>query len=146
VQAWELAAREHIRELVARYNHAGDRGRVDAVVALFVPDGVLAVDGNEHVGAETIRSVLAAAAEPTPRMLRHFTSTLLIDVASTSAATSECYFQVFTEQGLDHWGRYRDTHAYVDDRWLFARRSVRVDGATPGGWAAGRGYPRHDAP
>jgi hypothetical protein len=52
--------------------------------------------------------------------------------------------------GLDHWGRYTDRFVRVDGTWLFAQRSVRVDGATPGGWAAlrGQGPPagRHDVP
>ncbi len=47
---------------------------------------------------------------------------------------------MLTLHGLDHWGRYTDRFERVDERWLFAHRAVRVDGATPDGWAALRGY------
>jgi hypothetical protein len=48
------------------------------------------------------------------------------------------YFQVTTQRGLDHWGRYRDVLVPVGDRWLFQHRLVAVDAAVPGGWYAGR--------
>jgi hypothetical protein len=43
-----------------------------------------------------------------------------------------------TDRGVDHWGRYRDELVDTEDRWRFARRQVRTDGAAPGSWAAGR--------
>ena len=45
MELWELAAREGIRDTVARYNHAGDAGRFDAMVECFTPDGRLAIVG-----------------------------------------------------------------------------------------------------
>ena len=41
------------------------------------------------------------------------------------------YFTVFTDLGLDHYGRYRDTFVPVDDRWLIRHRFVSTD------WRAG---------
>jgi hypothetical protein len=38
------------------------------------------------------------------------------------------YFAVHTDVGLDHWGRYRDVLVPVSGRWLFAHRSIGVDG------------------
>ena len=147
MQAWELAAREAVRELVARYNLAGDRGRIDELVALFADDAVLTVDGAQHGGRDAIRAVFEGATGPHPQLLRHFTATLAIDVASQDRASARCYFQVLTVDGLDHWGRYTDGFVRVGDAWRFARRDVRVDGATPGGWAALRGYgARPDGP
>ena len=82
---------------------------------------------------------LSAASTAAP-MIRHHVSNLTIEVASETEATGTCYFLAVTEHGVDHWGRYRDR--YVPDatgeRWLFAHRSVRTDGTTPGGWAASR--------
>ena len=39
---------------------------------------------------------------------------------------------VFTEIGLDHWGRYHDRLVRARDAWWIAHRKVRVDGASPG--------------
>jgi uncharacterized protein (TIGR02246 family) len=130
-------ARDAIRELIARYNRDGDSGRIDEVLELFVDDASLTVDGTAYDGRAAIRGMFETAVGPAPERIRHHTSTLVIDVDGDNA-TARCYFQVLTSQGLDHWGRYRDQLARVDGRWLFARREVRVDGMTPGGWAARR--------
>ncbi len=156
MKKWELVARESIRDLIAHYNLAGDRGWIDDMVALFVPNATLTIDGHDHVGLDAIRAVFTGATGPHPELIRHFTATLKIDVPAPDHATARCYFQVLTVRGLDHWGRYTDRFTCADERWRFAHRTVRVDGATPGGWAALRGYPvkptgteptgRHDVP
>jgi hypothetical protein len=78
-----------------------------------------------------------------------------IDVADADHAAARSYFQVLTMRGLDHWGRYTDRFVSHDGTWQFSHRSVRVDGATPGGWAAMRASDtagsaeqpgRHDVP
>ena len=51
----EVAAREAIRDLVARYNANGDAGRFDDVVALFAPDAVMELPNGEVLeGREAI--------------------------------------------------------------------------------------------
>jgi hypothetical protein len=45
VEMWELVAREHIRDTLARYNWSGDAGRLDDLADTFCADGVLAVGG-----------------------------------------------------------------------------------------------------
>ncbi len=67
-------------------------------------------------------------------MVRHHTSTLQIDVAGPADASSRCYYQVISNQGLDHWGRYLDRYGIVDGRWLFLHRREFLDGASPGSW------------
>ena len=145
MKKWELAARESIRDLIAHYNLAGDRGWIDDMLALFEPTATLTIDGKDHVGRDAIRAVFTGATGPHPELIRHFTATLKIDVPAADHATSRCYFQVLTVRGLDHWGRYTDRFAHDGSRWLFAHRTVRVDGATPDGWAALRGYPAQTA-
>jgi hypothetical protein len=136
-----------VRDLIAHYNLAGDRGHVDDMMSLFAPDAVLTIDGVVHTGHDEIRALLADAKSPHPELIRHFTGTLQIEVPSPEHAAARCYFEVLTLHGLDHWGRYSDAFRCISDHWLFTSRSVRVDGATPGGWAAQRGYGgRHDAP
>jgi len=133
---------EVIRDVIARYNLYGDAGRIDEMLALFTDDATLTVDGTAYDGPTAIRRLFATAAGPSPERIRHFTATHVIDVDGDLAA-ARCYFQVLTSEGLDHWGRYRDQLRRVEGSWLIARREVRVDGMTPGGWASRRG---HDAP
>lgn len=138
---FELAARESIRDLVARYNANGDSGRFDAMLALFADDATLELEGSTQRGKDAIRAVFEGAAKRTgaggaAAFIRHFTATHQIDVLSESEARGRCYFAVLTERGLDHWGRYLDEYRRVGERWLFQRRKVTVDAATPGGWAA----------
>ena len=135
MEMWELVARECIRDTVARYNHAGDSGRFDDMVACFTDDGVLTISGGgEFHGHEALRgffSGVAGSVRPGFTHLRHCVTNLLIDVASPNAATAKCYFQVITDIGLDHWGRYRDHLVPSGGGWLFAHRSVRTDGYAP---------------
>jgi len=141
VESWEWIARESIRDLVARYNANGDSGRFDPMLELFTDEAVLEVEGRNLEGRAAIRSFfegVAAGDGPRVRLLRHFTATLQIDLENRSSARGRCYYQVLTEAGLDHWGRYVDRYRCEDGRWLFCHRSVSVDGVTPGGWAAAR--------
>jgi uncharacterized protein (TIGR02246 family) len=138
VELWELVARERIRDLVAHYNLAGDRGWIDDMLDLFDADATMCINGAEHDGREAIRSVFTTAKGPRPELIRHHVSTLKIDVADPDHASARSYFQVLTVRGLDHWGRYTDRFVRREDTWRFSHRSVRVDGATPGGWAAMR--------
>ena len=140
MEPWELEARESIRDLVARYNANGDAGRFDPMLALFAEDAVLEVPGEQIEGRAAIRRFLEGiAADPGQRrpirLLRHYTATLQIDLVSQTEATGRCYYQVLTETGLDHWGRYVDRYRRVDGHWRFAHRKVSVDGAVPGAWA-----------
>ncbi len=144
---WELVARESIRDLVARYNANGDSGRFDHVIELFAPDAVMEIDGATHEGRTAIRGIFEGVAlslkEPSAvPLLRHHTSTLQIDVASATAASSRCYFQVLLAHGLDHWGRYIDEFGVFDGRWLFTRRVVKTEGMFRGGWAESATRPK----
>jgi ketosteroid isomerase-like protein len=140
-----VPAREAIRDLIARYNLYGDSGRIDEMLELFLDDAVMAVDRTTYQGRRGIRELMETSVGPAPQRVRHFTSTHVIDVAGDTA-TARCYFQVLTEQGLDHWGRYRDELRRVDGHWRFVRRDVRVDGMIADGWAAQATARRHEAP
>ena len=41
MEVWELIARESIRDCIARYNANGDSGRIDQMVEVFAPDGIM---------------------------------------------------------------------------------------------------------
>jgi len=131
MEHWELSAREAIRDTVARYNHAGDRGRFDDMVACFTEDGSLTIVGSgTHRGRPALRTFFSGVGGTAPGFthLRHCVTNLLIDVGSPLEATAASYFQVITDIGLDHWGRYRDRLVPHGDRWLLAERAVRTDG------------------
>lgn len=140
MEIWELVAREHIRDTIARYNFYGDRGRFDDMVEQFAPEGVLELaDFDErHLGREAMRTFFAgvaedfAASDRPSAHLRHCVTNTTITVESTTSARADSYFQVITENGLDHWGRYRDRFAAIGDRWLIEQRTVRTDGWAPG--------------
>jgi hypothetical protein len=136
MEMWELTAREAIRDTVARYNHSGDAGRFDAMIQCFAPDGVLTiVGGGEHRGHDELRaffSGVSGTARPGFTHLRHCVTNLLIDVESPTGADARSYFEVITDIGLDHWGRYRDRFVPSGERWLLAHRSVKTDGYAPG--------------
>jgi hypothetical protein len=137
VEHWELAARESIRDLVARYNANGDSGRIDHVLELFAPDAVMEIAGEPpKVGHDQIRTIFTGARDRAewgdqPVYLRHVTGTHQIDVLDEQRATGRCYYFVLTAIGLDHWGRYLDEYRLVDGRWRFARRKVSTDGRAP---------------
>jgi ketosteroid isomerase-like protein len=142
MDAWEVAARECIRDLVARYNASGDSGRFDELLELFADDAILEVPGATHRGHAEIRSMLEGAASKTGdsvAFVRHFTATHQIDVdaGSQSEARGRCYYAVLTDRGLDHWGRYVDEYRRgPDEKWRFSKRVTTLDAAVPGGWAA----------
>ena len=134
MQHWELAAREAIRDTIARYNHAGDRGRFGDMVATFLADGVLELDGGErHEGHDALRSFFSHVGDDRAlTVLRHCVTNTLIDVQSPRAATARSYFMVLTDIGVDHWGTYHDRLEPVGARWLLAHRSVRTAAHAPG--------------
>lgn len=146
METWELAARESIRDLVARYNASGDAGRFEETLALFAFDAVVKiVGGRTYAGREEIRTLFTAAAESSaakdpadahasPSFIRHFTATHQIDLRGRERAAGRCYYAVLTGAGLDHWGRYVDSYVEANGQWQFAKRVVSVDGAVLGGW------------
>lgn len=141
MELWELEARETIRDLVAGYTWAGDRGRSAELSDLFTVDGVL--DAGAHGGAwegrDRIRAELDAVADRvvatggSPGPVRHHVSNVRIRLVGPDEAEVMSYFAVLTSIGLDHWGRYRDRVVRTEDgTWRFTERTVRVDGHAPG--------------
>ena len=144
METWELVARERIRDLVARYAHAVDRGRFDELVALFSDTGVLELpDGRTAQGHANIRTLLQATgtslrATTVVPWVRHHVTSHVITTQDPTNAEGFAYFFVVTERGPDHWGRYHDHYVAAGDGWRFARRRVRLDGYAAGSWAASR--------
>ena len=160
MELWEIEAHVQIRNLVAAYNANGDSGRFDEMMRVFAPDGVLEAGGVRHEGHAGIRAFVSGVADGKPRALaapgdapeagaggsttgrrrfiRHFTATHEITVLSPERATGYSYYQVLTQDGLDHWGRYFDEYVNLDGTWLIAHRRATTDAAIKGGWGAAR--------
>jgi ketosteroid isomerase-like protein len=144
VDTWELAARESIRDLVAQYVHAADRGRFSEVADLFTNDGVLTLtDGRAASGRQAILAFLRGTGTTfrgtmAAPWIRHHVSSHRIVVHASDDAEGFAYFFVVTERGPDHWGRYHDRYRPLDGTWRFASRRVRLDGCAPGSWVAPR--------
>jgi hypothetical protein len=138
---WELSARERIRDTLARYNWSGDALRLDDLAASFCKDGELELRGAEPVrGRDAIIEFLggavaapnaAASASHVKRIVRHNVTNIRFTDVKPDEARVACYFTVFTEIGLDHYGRYRDLFVPVGDDWLIRHRFVSTDWSAP---------------
>ncbi|KAA0120646.1 nuclear transport factor 2 family protein [Mycolicibacterium sp. P9-22] len=132
----ELIAREHIRELVARYNAFGDAGRVDDVAGLFAEDGHLHV--SDPTGSVTVRGRSQIARlltdvkaswsrDDEPCYVRHYVSTHIIGVTGEDIAHGSAHVLVLRPGGTVTSGRYFDRYRRDGDRWLFAHRRAHAD-------------------
>lgn len=143
MDTWQLEAREQIRDLLARYTWAGDRGRIADLSELFSARGALDMGdhGGRLEGPAAIRAGLQqvadrlAAAGPGGGpigLVQHHVSSVLVSDVSGAGARVRSYYAVHTAIGLDHWGRYLDRLELEIGRWRFAERVVLVDGVSPG--------------
>ena len=139
MELWELIARERIRDSLASYNWAGDAARLDELAETFCVDGELEVRGQAPVvGRAAIVTMLSGVAStpaaPAPgvrRIVRHNVANIRFVNVTPQDAQVSSYFTVFTEIGLDHYGRYRDTLVPVGGHWLIKHRFVSTDWAAP---------------
>lgn len=138
MEMWELAAREQIRDTLARYNWSGDAGRLDGLAETFCTDGVLEIRGFAPLrGRSEIVAFLAGVTGDIADKLdvnpvvRHNLANVLFTGLTREQANVSSYFTVLTNIGLDHFGRYRDTLAPEGDTWLIKHRKVSTDWAAP---------------
>ena len=77
MELWELAAREDIRDTLARYTWSGDSARLDDLAQTFCEDGELEIRGQDTLcGRTAIVDFLGGVAEPptsagAKRIVRH---------------------------------------------------------------------------
>ena len=141
MELWELTARERIRDTLTRYNWSGDALRLDDLAQSFCEDGELELRGRESVrGRAAIVELLGGAvaipkataqASGMKRIVRHNLTNIRFTEVRPDEARVACYFTVFTEIGLDHYGRYRDVFVPVGDDWLIRHRFVSTDWSAP---------------
>lgn len=141
MELWELTARERIRDSLAGYNWSGDALRLDELAETFCEDGELEVRGQVPLrGRAAIVEFLGGVASPkdapapsgVKRIVRHNLTNIRFTQLTPERASVASYFTVFTEIGLDHLGRYRDTFVPVGDEWRIRHRFVSTDWHAPG--------------
>jgi hypothetical protein len=147
MELWELSARERIRDTLAGYNWSGDAMRLAELAESFCEDGVLELRGGEPVkGRAAIVEFLGGAvaspnaeakASGVKRIVRHNVANIRFTDVAPHEARVACYFTVFTEIGLDHFGRYRDVFVPVLGDWLIQHRFVSTDWHAPNSTMAG---------
>jgi hypothetical protein len=138
IQIWELVAREHSRDTLARYNWSGDAGRLDDLAETFCADGVLEIRGLQSLRGRSaiagfLRGVSGQVATSTDvkPVVRHNVANVLFTDLTPEQAQVSTYFTVVTHIGLDHFGRYRDVLVPDGDTWLIQHRKVSTDWAAP---------------
>jgi hypothetical protein len=131
VELWELVAREHIRDTIARYNWAGDSGRLEGLAETFCTDGVLEIRGGETLRGRSGIIAFLSTVTGKATIVRHNVANVLFTNVTREQAQVSCYFTVLTHIGLDHIGRYRDTFVPDGDTWLIKHRKVSTDWAAP---------------
>jgi hypothetical protein len=137
METWELVARERIRDTLALYNWSGDAGRIDDLAQAFLVEGELEVRGMAKIQGRSaiaafLRGVATAPTEPeVKRIVRHALTNIRFTEITPQCAQVSSYFTVFTEVGLDHYGRYRDVFVPGDDTWLIQSRFVSTDWSAP---------------
>lgn len=129
----QLEARELIRELIATYAHLGDRGRIDELVELFHEDATIESGGTTYAGRQSIGRFFGGivsdrSAAPSMTYVRHHVASVTITLEDDSSAFGASYWTVYSDNGFESSGRYRDTYRRAHDgRWRFQSRTIRRD-------------------
>lgn len=119
-----VAAELEIRNLVARYCHCYDQGRVDDYCDLFVESAEFRAPGIAAVGREQIREKVGATAAIAPPA-QHVTYNTVIEVGEDGSAkgwSDFMYVAAGSDGGILVVGRYLDDFVVSDGRWMFRRR------------------------
>jgi hypothetical protein len=118
----ELLAREEIHVLLATYNVAGDRGRLDELSGVFAPDGIMVRAESEKLKGPAaiaralgLTRVLKGTGKPLT-FVRHNLTTSLVAFDGDDVAHGRIYFLGVTDIGPDHCGVYIDDFKNVDGK------------------------------
>ena len=131
--------RAEIENLSNRYMIAVDAGDMDAVMAAWVPDGVLDWAGGVERGTAAIRKAMTGFsgartasvpkdAKSWPRS-RHFITNHVIDVSGDTAKNIAYWFEITNntpqkDVQLVYFGHYEDELVKRNGHWLFKTRKV----------------------
>jgi 3-phenylpropionate/cinnamic acid dioxygenase small subunit len=128
-----LEDREELRELYARYAATIDNGQFEEWIDCFTEDGIFeSTRFGRHVGREGLRRFTQIYRESLGgAQVRHILTNLMLQIENDHGIGS-CYLTYYhckdgrVQQSAV--GRYRDTLRKSGGRWLFASRTVALDG------------------
>jgi hypothetical protein len=139
MQSWETEARLGVQKAMTDYGRYVDSGQLARLADLFtepchydlgasapLTDRAAILEHGEKL-REMFRDDPAFAGR-----VRHHLSMPSVEFTNEREAKATSYFLTLGRSGPDHWGVYRDVLIRADDRWLFARRVVVVEGFAPG--------------
>ncbi len=120
--AWQVVARDEIRQLAYRYADAVDRRDIDLMVSLFAPDARF---GSYGTGPDACRRLseesLAQVGVAVLLVTNH-----IVDFHSAVAAHGSvwCHAHVddHREGFIEQLIKYEDRYTRINGTWLFARR------------------------
>jgi predicted RNA-binding Zn ribbon-like protein len=135
------SAAGQIGDVLARYCVGMDTGQMTDVLDVFTADATVTMFGQSATGAEAIRLLFQSAGRravkvPGLRSTRHHLTTQTHTVNADGTARSTAYVTVMTNLGLDNWGKYDDELRMEDGGWRITKRTLTIDGWTPGGVGA----------
>ncbi|MES2289119.1 MAG: nuclear transport factor 2 family protein [Pseudomonadota bacterium] len=124
-------AQSDIRNLQSVYNTAGDRGRIEDVIAVFTEEGTLEIPGALLKGRDAISAFLSGVASSASngidlRGSRHHLSTSRIDVHDEHTALGWTYFYVTRAGQIIQEGTYVDQYVSTLEGWRIAHRRVKI--------------------
>ncbi|HUD93977.1 nuclear transport factor 2 family protein [Sphingobium sp.] len=126
----EAIARSAIHHIQALYNNSGDRGKVDDLLTVFAPDGVLDIGRTSYTGHAAIKGFISDVAKgATPVDLagsRHHLTTSRIEFEGDDEAKGWTYFFVMRQGSVIQEGTYIDRYGRIDGRWLIVHRRVKM--------------------
>jgi uncharacterized protein (TIGR02246 family) len=133
------ADQQAIRDLGVFYARAVDDHAIDALVAMYTPDGVFERRGVAASGRDAIRAAYVASFD-TYRTMLHTPHPGVVQLHGdgTASGWSHGHAELATKRILVLASyRYEDEYRCVDDRWLFAKRSITFMYAVPADELAG---------
>jgi 3-phenylpropionate/cinnamic acid dioxygenase small subunit len=118
-----------VQDLLARYAQSMDDRRLDDCAALFSPDAVLVLNGEEHQGRPAIRTWMEELGKRPPG--RHLTVNMVVTESQPGRVTSVADVAFLGRQPGAGWqivavGRYTDEIELSEGPPEFLRREINI--------------------
>lgn len=129
----DLAAREAIRQTFYTYVDRVDAGDIESVGALFTDDATYDFMGNERQGRDKITGWLRRAVSDFKHTSHHVSNELIqVDGEEAQLSASLYAYHARKPDGAawHFWGRYTQSLASIDGRWMITRMVlIGIDGS-----------------